>query len=339
MVRTLILSALFFPAVVIAATGAGSSGGGDDLSSAASQTPAATDCPSPTTNRPPKRSGGDGGVQKKTVEQPSVTQTVYCMPAPTAAKSDEKGLTSGGKTPDNDPAKEKHSGGNAGGGEIKSDTGGGFFGEDNTASAGNSTIKIGFKDLRIEAASPSAWMVIVLLVVAVAAIVIFIRVFPKEARTIGTVALLVVAGVGGAAGAFIGWRIGAGACKDAVEVSVRQLDASVIQAEFVTGVTRTLTDENAQLRKELGAANTRLEIAAHQTPPSVWILSLASGMFGLSIGMLPFGLSGLRRTTAGVGDGVSPERDLYELHAILRDREQGLVREVIDELNRRRRQE
>ena len=230
--------------------------------------------------KPVKTPGGT----KRTIDHPSVTQTVYC--APTTVSSETSGVAS------TTESKEKEKGG---GGEKTQHVE--HTPPTDQMPGGTTTVEIGFKDVHIKANSPKPWVVILAIVVAIAGFIAAAYFLPKHEATGGTIGtLMLVVGVG-VASYWAGSWMTSRSCADEVKASVEVRGIEALRTEAANAMNRTLFDENARLRQELGGMRAELRVAENAPhPPPSWFLATATGLLGLALGLLPMGAIGVRAT-------------------------------------------
>ena len=289
----------------------------------------ASDCTDPT----PKK-GASGGA-RKAVEHPSVSQTVYCAPTSMSSESSNTGTgtkegNEGGKRSKEEQPAPPH---------LVPPT---DQGKDKLA-AGDTSFEFTFKDIHIAAKSPDKWIVVVAIVVAIISLiaaVIFIKEKKPEGGTIS--GLIFAAGIA-VASYWVGQWNTSKSCVEEVKTSIEQRGLDALRSDAIASMTRALSEENARLRQELGSMRTELYVIQNtpHPPPSLWV-AVSAALAGLALGLLPMGVIGLRK-------GLAPQEDRYRipdsredddlfsrLRRVLREREFDRVREIIDELDRRR---
>jgi hypothetical protein len=271
---------------------------------------------------------------KKTAEHPSISQTVYCGSTTMSPESTDTGAG----------AKERGGGEKSGIGDQSKaappapppDAG------NDKPAVGDTSFEFAFKDIHVAAKSPNKGFVVLAAVVALIAL-IATAIFLARRKPAGTAVsgLFLVVGVA-LASYWLGQWTTSKSCADEVKATVEQRGLNALQTDVIASMTRTLSEENARLRQELGSLRTELYVIQNTPhPPPSWVLAFATGLAGLAVGLLPFSLIGVQQwrvsqVRASRNRDWKTEDYLAHIRRLLRDREVERLRELIDELERRR---
>jgi hypothetical protein len=320
---------------------AGSAGGGDNFSQAISET-ASRDC-KPRINGvgPSKTKSTKVSAVKRPNEDISVTQTVYC--APLSASTDGRDTTlqpncdSGEKgkvcEKGKEPVKEKDA-------LIPKPDSEGAAPTPGTPPVGLNSVELDLKNLNLRISSPSLWFAFLALLLAIIGFWFVAASQSSKEETSRNLGGAVALAIGIAiAFFFIGqWWMKASFEKSAkAEIEIRGIET--FRAEYVTALTRNLSEDNARLRQELNKTSIALETAQTTISPRNWIMVGVALLLGIALGLLPFGFIGFRRSMFRRSFGED-ERDHFAINrieGILRDRESRLVDSIVMELDRRNR--
>ena len=96
----------------------------------------------------------------------------------------------------------------------------------------------------------------------------------------------------------LGWKLAISKYEGAPMTAVIDPSNAQMQRELFDALTRTMSEDNARLRRELEQTQAQLTIARTTTPAWVWALAASAAMLGLALGLLPVSWRGVARMWA-----------------------------------------
>lgn len=107
-------------------------------------------------------------------------------------------------------------------------------------------------------------------------------------------------------------------------------DDPAVRDQVIRAIERAYSDRAADLARQLDAAQAELRQYRWSVPPWIWLALMISGMFGFSVGSL----AAMARSPKSDSDSVSWRWNV--LRNKLREREEQLIDDMLQEINRRR---